>query len=59
LFKKVPSLEQLDAMRNATDQAVVMTLRGIGEMTPHNPDSFVDPAKSANNQENAAPASVC
>ncbi|HKH01553.1 MAG TPA: family 16 glycoside hydrolase, partial [Bradyrhizobium sp.] len=55
LFKKVPSLEQLDAMRNATDQAVVITLRGIGEMTPQNPDSFVDLAKSAIDQENGRP----
>ena len=41
LFKKIPDTEQLDAMLRATDADVVITLRGIGEMTPQNPDSFV------------------
>ncbi len=41
LFKKIPDTEQLDAMLRAGDTQVVITLRGIGEMTPQNPDSFV------------------
>jgi len=41
LFRKIPDTEQLDAMLRATDTDVVITLRGIGEMTPQNPDSFV------------------
>jgi choline dehydrogenase-like flavoprotein len=41
LFKKIPDTEQLEAMLRATDTTVVITLRGIGEMTPLNPDSFV------------------
>jgi choline dehydrogenase-like flavoprotein len=41
LFKKIPDTEQLSAMLRATDRDVVITLRGIGEMTPQNPDSFV------------------
>src|SRR5262245_66055588 len=45
LFKKVPSLEHMDALLDADDTTVVITLRGIGEMVPHNPDSFVDLAK--------------
>jgi len=44
LFKKIPDTEQLDAMLRATDKDVVITLRGIGEMTPQNPDSFVRPS---------------
>lgn len=42
LFKKVPTLEHIDALRQATDDTVVITIRGIGEMTPRNPDSFID-----------------
>lgn len=42
LFKKVPTLEHLDNMLRATDDTVVITIRGIGEMTARNPDSFVD-----------------
>jgi len=41
LFKKIPTLEHLDDMLRATDDTVVITIRGIGEMTPRNPDSFV------------------
>jgi choline dehydrogenase-like flavoprotein len=44
LFRKIPDTEQLDAMLRATDTDVVITLRGIGEMTPQNPDSFVRPS---------------
>ncbi|HYX04235.1 MAG TPA: GMC oxidoreductase, partial [Reyranella sp.] len=42
LFKKMPTLEHIDAMLRATDDTVVITVRGIGEMTPRNPDSFID-----------------
>src|SRR5947209_20550869 len=52
LFKKIPDIEQLDNMLRATDTTVVITLRGIGEMTPHNPDSFIrlSPTKTENNR---------
>ena len=42
LFKKIPTLEHVDAMRRASDNTVVITIRGIGDMTPRNPDSFID-----------------
>ena len=42
LFKKIPTLEHLDNMLRATDDTVVITIRGIGEMTARNPDSFID-----------------
>src|SRR5215831_18409810 len=42
LFKKIPTLEHMDAFLRATDDTVVITIRGIGEMTPRNPDSFID-----------------
>src|SRR5262245_19478554 len=41
LFKKIPDTEQLDTMLRADDSHVVIALRGIGEMTPQNPDSFI------------------
>jgi choline dehydrogenase-like flavoprotein len=55
LFKKVPSLEQLNAMQQADDKTVVITLRGIGEMTPHNPDSFVDLARTPSDWQYGRP----
>src|SRR5215475_9320719 len=42
LFKKITALEHMDAFLRATDDTVVITIRGIGEMTPRNPDSFID-----------------
>jgi choline dehydrogenase-like flavoprotein len=42
LFKKIPTLEHLQDMLRATDDTVVITIRGIGDMTPRNPDSFID-----------------
>jgi choline dehydrogenase-like flavoprotein len=42
LFKKIPTLEHLEAMLRASDNTVVITIRGIGDMTPRNPDSFID-----------------
>ncbi len=41
LFKKLPTLEHIGAMLQATDDTVVITIRGIGEMTPRNPDSSI------------------
>src|SRR5438874_2459887 len=32
----------MDAMLRATHDTVVLTIRGIGEMTPRNADSFID-----------------
>ena len=42
LFKKLPTLEHFESMLQATDDTVVITIRGIGEMTPRNPDSFIN-----------------
>jgi choline dehydrogenase-like flavoprotein len=42
LFKKIPTLEHVSDMLRATDDTVVITIRGIGDMTSRNPDSFVD-----------------
>lgn len=42
LFKKIPTLEHLADLLRANDDTVVITIRGIGDMTPRNPDSFVD-----------------
>ncbi|MEO8129564.1 MAG: family 16 glycoside hydrolase, partial [Bryobacteraceae bacterium] len=52
LFKKIPDTEQVDSMLRAGDTHVVITLRGIGEMTPRNPDSFVrlSPTKTENSR---------
>jgi len=41
LFKKIPDLDTFQKFRAATDTQVVITIRGIGEMEPQNPDSFV------------------
>jgi hypothetical protein len=41
LFKKLPTLEHFENMLRATDDTVVITIRGIGDMTPRNPDSFI------------------
>ena len=42
LFKKIPTLEDIEGMLRATDDTVVLTIRGIGEMTPRNPDNVID-----------------
>lgn len=42
LFKKIPTLEHLQDMLRASDDTVVITVRGIGDMTPRNSDSFID-----------------
>ena len=43
LFKKIPDYDQLNAMHNANDTSVVMTVRAIGEMASGNPDSNITP----------------
>jgi len=41
LFKKIPDLDNMEKLKRSDDTTVVITIRGIGEMTPHNPDSSV------------------
>jgi choline dehydrogenase-like flavoprotein len=41
LFKKVPSLDFFRPFLTANDDQVVITLRGIGEMEPQNPNSKI------------------
>lgn len=41
LFRKIPDVDTLRALANADDNFVVVTIRGIGEMEPQNPNSFV------------------
>jgi choline dehydrogenase-like flavoprotein len=41
LFKKIPDIDTFDAHKFATDTHVVITIRGIGEMEPHNSASNV------------------
>jgi choline dehydrogenase-like flavoprotein len=41
LFKKVPDIDGFEPFRAADDKSVVITIRGIGEMEPLNPNSFV------------------
>ncbi len=41
LFRIIPDIDQLDALKATTDDHVVITVRGIGEMEPLNPGSGV------------------
>ncbi|MCI0377051.1 MAG: DUF1080 domain-containing protein [Gemmataceae bacterium] len=41
LFKLIPDVDNLDAFKAMTDDHVVITIRGIGEMEPLNPASSV------------------
>jgi len=41
LFKKVPDIDGFERFLAADDSHVVITIRGIGEMTPDNPESHV------------------
>ena len=43
LFQKIPDIDTIDRFTTASDTHVVVTIRGIGEMQPHNPNSFVRP----------------
>ena len=46
LFQKVPDVDQVRGMAEANKTTVVITLRGIGEMSTMNPDSQVGLATS-------------
>jgi hypothetical protein len=41
LFKMISDVDMIDNFRGITDQQVVITIRGIGEMRPNNPSSHV------------------
>jgi choline dehydrogenase-like flavoprotein len=41
LFKKVPDVDTLQRFESITDNHVIITIRGIGEMHPENPDNTV------------------
>lgn len=41
LFKVIPDFDTLDSFRHITDNHIVLTIRGIGEMRPRNPASAV------------------
>jgi hypothetical protein len=41
LFKKIPDVDTLDRFTSASDTHVVITIRSIGQMQPHNANSFV------------------
>src|SRR5204862_2883482 len=38
MWQKVPDIDGFEPFKNATDSHVVITIRGIGEMEPFNPD---------------------
>jgi choline dehydrogenase-like flavoprotein len=46
LFRKVPDVEQVQSLLQSSPSTVVITLRGIGEMTTMNPDSRVGLAQT-------------
>ena len=41
LFKKIPDIDGFDRFRSTSDDHIVITLRGIGETEPQNPDTFI------------------
>jgi len=41
LFKKIPDIDTLNQFDGASDSHVVITIRGIGEMEPQDPRTFV------------------
>jgi choline dehydrogenase-like flavoprotein len=51
LFKKVPDIDLFYAHLHADDTHVVITIRGIGEMEPMNPNSHVTADLNPNEQE--------
>jgi choline dehydrogenase-like flavoprotein len=55
LFRKIPDIDQLGQMLQATDTSVVLTLRGIGEMVPNNPENRVELATTPSDAENGRP----
>ena len=56
LFKKVPDIDQVRGMAEADKTTVVITLRGIGEMSTMNPDSQVGLATSPGDVDFGRPA---
>jgi hypothetical protein len=55
LFKKIPDIDQLHNMQQSTDTHVVITIRGIGEMTPGNPDSRIELATTPSDSDFGRP----
>ena len=57
LFQKVPDIDTVNQHLHATDSHIVITIRGIGEMEPRNPNSNVtpdlDPAQTDFNERKA------
>jgi choline dehydrogenase-like flavoprotein len=51
LFKKVPDIDKFAPHLNADDSHVVITVRGIGEMEPQNPNSDVTLDLNPNEEE--------
>ncbi len=41
LFKTIPDLDDLEHFKTADDDSIAITIRGIGEMEPDNPATFV------------------
>jgi choline dehydrogenase-like flavoprotein len=41
LFKKIPDVDTFERFKNITDTQIVITIRGIGEMRPGNPNTSV------------------
>ena len=41
LFKKIPDADTLERFKHITDTQIVITIRGIGEMRPSNPNTAV------------------
>jgi hypothetical protein len=55
LFKKIPDIDQLRSMQQSTDTHVVITIRGIGEMSPNNPDSRIELAMTPSDADFSRP----
>jgi len=41
LFRKIPDVDTFERFKNITDTQIVITIRGIGEMRPGNPNTLV------------------
>jgi choline dehydrogenase-like flavoprotein len=41
LFQKIPDIDTIDQFRTADEDNVVMTIRGVGELQPGNPDNRI------------------
>jgi choline dehydrogenase-like flavoprotein len=53
LFKTIPDVDHFEAMRQATDNTVVITIRGIGETESQNPNSRISlpPGQPSDNND--------